>query len=181
MRLALQRATFGESMMLDSFRIRLLPVFALLLAGCLLISPRSAHAQFADGEKKWAVLDVAAAINRAIDESKGGVELREKVVRRFSECALVYGALSKLAMDPQARKSYIEAQLLIVDAQATIAEPLKVERFREIMAAAKPAVGRMVGDLNRHDDKELAPFLKSCKSLNEVSEINNAVRELSRQ
>jgi hypothetical protein len=147
----------------------------------LLISPRSAHAQFADGEKKWAVLDVAAAINRAIDESKGGVELREKVVRRFSECALVYGALSKLAMDPQARKSYIEAQLLIVDAQATIAEPLKVERFREIMAAAKPAVGRMVGDLNRHDDKELAPFLKSCKSLNEVNEINNAVRELSRQ
>jgi len=93
----------------------------------------------------------------------------------------VYGALSKLAMDPQARKSYIEAQLLIVDAQATIAEPLKVERFREIMAAAKPAVGRMVGDLNRHDDKELAPFLKSCKSLNEVNEINNAVRELSRQ
>ena len=77
--------------MLDSFRIRLLPVFGLLLAGYLLISPRAADAQSIDRDSKWTAIDVTSAINRAIEESKGSVELREKVVRRFSECSLMYG------------------------------------------------------------------------------------------
>jgi len=29
--------------------------------------------------------------------------------------------------------------------------------------------------------KEVGPLLKSCKSLNDVKEVNNAMRELSRQ
>jgi hypothetical protein len=36
-------------------------------------------------------------------------------------------------------------------------------------------------DLKRHDEKELAPFLRNCKSFNELKEINNALRELSLQ
>ena len=70
--------------MLDRLRVRLLPVFGLLLASCLLISPRPAHAQFPEGENKWTVIDVTNAINRAIDGSNAGAELREKLVRRFS-------------------------------------------------------------------------------------------------
>src|ERR1700722_18974735 len=85
------RATFGEPMMLDRLRVCLLPVFGLLLASCLLISPRPAQAQFPEGENKWTEIDVTNAINRAIDESKESAELREKLVRRFSECSLMYG------------------------------------------------------------------------------------------
>jgi hypothetical protein len=168
-------------MMLDSFRIRLLPVFALLLAGCLLISPRSAHAQFADGEKKWAVLDVAAAINRAIDESKGGVELREKVVRRFSECSLMYGGLATLASNAEVKKNYVQAQLATMEIEARISGPLQSERRLAIEEAARSSVAIMLRAIKLQGDKEVGPLLKSCKSFNEVSEVNNALRELSRQ
>jgi hypothetical protein len=33
----------------------------------------------------------------------------------------------------------------------------------------------------QNDNKEASAFLRSCKSLNDVREINNAVREISRQ
>ena len=165
--------------MLDSLRVRFLPVFGLLLAGYLLTSPRFAHAQFADGDTKWAVIDVTAAINRAIEQSKGGIELRENVVRRFSECSLMYGALSNLATNAEAKKSYFQAEVSTMEVQSVIAEPLQLDRYKEIMDLAKTPVAKLLNDLKKHDEKELAPFLKNCKSFNEVKEINNAVRELS--
>jgi hypothetical protein len=33
----------------------------------------------------------------------------------------------------------------------------------------------------QNDNKEASAFLRGCKSLNDVREINNAVREISRQ
>ena len=58
--------------MLDLLRVRLLPVLGLLLAGCALMAPRLAHAQFPEGQNKWAEIDVTNTINRAIDESNAG-------------------------------------------------------------------------------------------------------------
>src|ERR1700761_8507553 len=75
-----------EPAMSDNPRVSLLPVLGLLLA--VLISPRFAYGQIDPGTDTWAVLDVSAALNRAIEESNGGVALREKVVPRSAECSL---------------------------------------------------------------------------------------------
>ena len=174
---------FGNSVMLYSPRMRLLPLFALLLAGFLLISPRFAHAQFPQGENKWAVMDVTSAVNNAIDESKDGVELREKIVRRFSECSLMYGGLSTLASNAEAKKSYVQAQLATMEIESTVAKPLQTEKRLEIEEAARKSVAVMLRALNaqRDKDKDVGLLLKNCKALNDTKEIKNAVRELSRQ
>jgi vacuolar-type H+-ATPase subunit I/STV1 len=166
--------------MLDSRKVGLL---GLLLASYLLISPRVAHAQFPEGENKWAVMDVTAAIDRAIEESKEGIELREKVVRRFSECSLMYGGLSTLASNAEARKSYVQAQLATMEIESTVAKPLQSEKRLEIEEAARKSVAVMLRALNaqRDKDKEVGPLLRNCKAINDTKEIKNAVRELSLQ
>jgi hypothetical protein len=167
--------------MLDRLTVRLLPVFGLLLAGCLLASPHLAYAQFPQGENKWAVIDVTNAINRILDGGPGSTELREKLVRRFSECSLVYGGLSTLASNADAKKNYVQAQLATMEIESTISKPLQNEKRVEIEEAALKSVGVVLRALKAHDDKEVGPLLKSCKSLNDVREINNAVQEISRQ
>jgi hypothetical protein len=171
--------------MLDGPQIRLLPVFGLLLAGLLPISPHFARAQFAEGENKWTLMDVTSAINSAIDESKDGVELREKLVRRFSECSLMYGGLSTLASNAEAKKSYVQAQLATMEIETTISKPLQSEKRLELEEAARSSVATMLRALNaqrdKDKDKEVGSLLKSCKALNDTKEIKNAVRELSRQ
>jgi len=164
--------------MSESPGVSLLPVFGLILA--VLISPRFAYAQLTDDDR-WAVIDVTSALSRAIEESKGDVELREKVVRRLSECSLMYGALFKLATKTETRKSYFQAQLSTLEVESTIAQPLPLEKYNEIVDAAKKSVAKMSDDLKGHREKELVPFLRSCKSLNDVKEIKNALRELSSQ
>jgi hypothetical protein len=163
--------------MYDSPGFRLLLVFGLLLA--VLISPRFAYAQPTDGDNTWAVIDVTSAINRAIEESKASVELREKVVRRFSECSLMYGALFKLASNTEVKKSYFQAQVSTMEVQSMIAQPLPSERYKEIEVGAQKSVAKMLDVLKRHGEKELTAFFRNCKSLNELKEIKNALRELS--
>ena len=171
-----------EPVMFDSLRLGLLPVFGLLLAGCLLISPRSAHAQFPEGANKWAEIDVTNAINRAIDESNPGADLREKLVRRFSECSLMYGGLSTLTSNAEAKKDYVQAQLATMEIELTVAKPLQSEKRLEIEESARRSVAMMLRALKaQNDHKEVGPLLKSCKSLNDTREINNAVREILRQ
>jgi hypothetical protein len=159
----------------------LLPVFGLLLAGALLISPRSAHAQYPQGENKWAEIDVTNAINRAIDESNASADLREKLVRRFSECSLMYGGLSTLTSNAEAKKNYVQAQLATMEIEATIAKPLQSEKRLELEEGARKSVATMLRAIKAQGDKEVGPLLKNCKALNDFKEINNAVRELSRQ
>ena len=129
----------------------------------------------------WAVLDVTAAINSAIEESKEGVELREKVVRRFSECSLVYGGLSTLASSAEAKKNYVQAQAATMEVESAIAEPLQSEKKLEIEEAARASVAMMLRAMNVQGDKEVGPLLRNCKALNDLKEIKNALRELSPQ
>jgi hypothetical protein len=167
--------------MLDGLKVRFLPVLALLTAGYLLISPSSADAQVAQDANKWAELDVTNAINRAIEENNGGDELREKLVRRFSECSLMYGGLSTLATNADAKKNYVQAQLATMEIEATIAKPLQSAKRLELEQAAQVSVAVMLRAVKAQGDKEVGPLLKNCKALNDFREINNAVRELSRQ
>jgi hypothetical protein len=165
--------------MSDSPRLILLLIFGVISA--LPISPHFAYAQSTGRDSMWAVLDVTAAINSAIEESKESVELREKVVRRFSECSLMYGGLSTRASNADAKKNYFQAQAATMEVEATIAKPLQSAKRLEIEEAARASVAMMLRAMNVQRDKEVGPLLKKCKALNDLKEIKNALRELSPQ
>src|SRR3984957_17902291 len=165
--------------MSDSPRLILLLIFGIISA--LPISPHFAYAQSTGGDNMWAVLDVTAAINSAIEESKEGVELREKVVRRFSECSLMYGGLSTLTSNAETKKSYFQAQTATMEVESAIAKPLQTEKRVELEEAARASVAMILHAMNVQGHKEVGPLLKNCKALNELKEIKNALRELSPQ
>jgi len=159
-------------------------VILLLVFGAisvLPISPRLAHAQSTGRDSTWTVLDVTAAINGAIEASQEGVELRQKLVRRFSECSLVYGGLSTLASNADARKNYVQAQTATMEIESTIAKPLQPETRLEIEEAARKSVAMMLRAVKQQGDKSVGPLLRNCKALNDLNEIKNALRELSLQ
>ena len=158
-------------------RAILLLVFGVLPA--LLMSSRFACAQSPGTSSSWAVLDVTAAINGAIEQSQEGVELREKAVRRFSECSLMYGGLSTLASNAEAKKNYTESQIATMEIESTIAKPLQSEKRLELEEAARKSVAMMLRAIKEKGDKEVRPLLKNCKALNELKEIKNALGELS--
>ena len=165
--------------MSNSPRVILLLVFGAISA--LPISPRFAYAQSTGRDNTWAVLDVIAAINSAIEESKEGVELREKVVRRFSECSLMYGGLSTLTSNAEAKKNYVQAQTATMEVESTIAKPLHSERRLELEEAARRSVAMMLRALKVQGDKEVGPLLRNCKAINDLKGIKNALRELPPQ
>lgn len=175
------RFKLGEPVVFNYRRIRLLPLLGLFLAGCLLVSPRLAHAQLADGDTTWAVMDLTSAIDRAIEESKEGPELREKVVRRFSECSLMYGGLSTLTSNVEVKKNYVKAQVATMEIESAIAKPLQSEKRLELEEEARRSVATMLRSISVERDKEVGPLLKKCKALNDFKEMKNALRELSVQ
>jgi hypothetical protein len=165
--------------MSDSPRVILLLVVGALSAWS--VSPRLASAQSARGDTTWAALDITAALNNAIEQSNEGVELREKLVRRFSECSLMYGGLSTLTSNPEARKSYIQAQEATMEVESAIAKPLKSEKRLELEESARRSVALMLRTVKAQGDKEVGPLLKNCKALNDLNEMKTGLRELPRQ
>lgn len=165
--------------MSDSPRVILLLVFGVI--SVLPISPRFAYAQSAGRDPTWTLIDVTTAIDSAIEESKESVQLREKVVRRFSECSLMYGGLSTLASNAEAKKHYVQAQVATMAIEATIAKPLQSEKRLELEGAARKSVATMLRAMKAQGDKEVRPLLRNCKALNDVKEIKNALQELSFQ
>src|SRR4029077_17241785 len=149
-------------MMSDSPRVILLLVFGAISA--LPIWPRLACAQSTGRDSTWAVLDVTAAINSAIEGSNEGVELREKVVRRFSECSLMYGGLSTLASNAEAKKNYVQAQTATMEVESTIAKPLQTQKRLEIEVAAQKSVAMTLRAVKEQGNKEVGPLLRSCKA-----------------
>jgi hypothetical protein len=165
--------------MSDSPRLTVLLAFSALSVA--LILPGSVRAQSTNKETTWAALDVSAAINRAIEESKEVVDLRERVVRRFSECSLVYGGLSTLTSNAEAKKNYVEAQLATMEIESTIAKPLQSEKRLELEEAARRTVALILRTVKDKGDKEVGPLVKKCKAINDLKEIKNALQELSSQ
>jgi hypothetical protein len=165
--------------MSDSPKVILLLVFGVISA--LLIPPRSAHAESTGGDTAWAVLDVTAAVNNAIEESKDAVALREKAVRRFSECSLMYGGLSTLTSNAETKKNYFEAQRATMEIESTIARPLPSQTRLELEGAAQKLVAMMLSAMKVQGDREVGSLVKKCKAINDLKEIKNALRELSSQ
>jgi hypothetical protein len=165
--------------MSGSSRVILLLVFGVISA--LPASPRIAYAQATARDSTWAALDVTAAINNAIEERKESPELREKVVRRFSECSLMYGGLSTLSSNAEAKKNYVQSQTATMEIESAIAKPLQSEKRLELEEAARKSVAMMLRSMKEQGDKQVRPLLRNCKALNDLKEIKNALRELSPQ
>jgi hypothetical protein len=156
---------------------------AILLLGFGLLSawlvwPRPAAAQ-AVGDSMWTALDVVAAINATIEESADGTDLRERIVRRFSECSLIYGGLSTLATTADARKNYVEAQQATAEVEFKISRPLPQEKRLELEEGARKSVATILRTVKAQGNKEVAPLLKSCKAMNDARQVKNAAQELS--
>ncbi|SHN75440.1 hypothetical protein [Bradyrhizobium erythrophlei] len=154
----------------------LLMVFGVLLTTPVL--PRLAHAQSVAGDSLWTVLDVTNAINATIEESKEGVEMREKAVRRFSECSLMYGGLSTMTSNTETRKNYVTAQQATAEIEFQLAKPLQQEKRLELETAARQSVAMMLRTVKAEGTKEIAPLLKSCKALNDSREVRGALQAL---
>jgi hypothetical protein len=165
--------------MSDSLRLTVLLVFSALSVA--LILPGSVHAQSTSKDTTWAALDVTGAINSAIDENKQTADLREKVVRRFAECSLLYGGLSTLTSNADVKKNYIEAQLATMEIESTIAKPLQSEKRIELEETARKTVALLLRTVKAQGDKEVGPLVKKCKAINDLKEIKSAVQELSSQ
>ena len=163
--------------MSDSPKFTVVLVFSVL--SFALISPRYGHAQSVGKDTAWAALDVTGAINGAIEENKEATDLREKVVRRFSECSLLYGGLSTLTSNADARKNYVAAQLATMEIESTIAKPLKNEKRVELEETARKNVALLLRTVKAQGDKEVGPLVKKCKAINDLKEIKSAVQELS--
>ena len=163
--------------MSGSSRVILLLVFGVISA--LPASLRIAYAQATAKDSTWVALDVTAAINNAIEERKESPELREKVVRRFSECSLMYGGLSTFSSDAEAKKNYLQSQVATMEIESTIAKPLQSQKRLELEEAARISVATMLRALKAKDDKQVRSLLKNCKAINDLKEMKSALRELS--
>ena len=156
-----------------------LMVFGVLAAMPAL--PRLAHAQSSTGDSLWTVLDVMRAINATIEESSEGEAMREKAVRRFSECSLVYGGLSTMTSNAETKKNYIEAQKATAEIEFQLAKPLQQDKRLELETAGRQSVALMLRTVKAEGAKEIAPLLKSCKALNDARETKGALQALLQQ
>ena len=173
-----------------SNRPRVIVLLAVGALSALLISPQLASAQKpapgdtqkpGPGDTTWAALDVTAALNNAINESKEGDALREKVVSRISECSLMYGGLSTLTTNPESKRNYVRAQEGTMEVEATIAKPLQTQKRLELEETARRSVAYMLRNIRAQGEKEVGPLLRSCKALNDLNEMKAALQELARQ
>src|ERR1700753_2313554 len=163
-------------------RVKLLPAFGLLFAA--LVSPRVADAQDVskaiNGENIWTVMDVINAVNATIDESKTGAALREKAVSKFAECSLLYGGLTRKALSREAKQNYVQAQLATMEIETAIAKPMDVKRKLELEFTAQKSVVMTLDLAKSQGDKELVPFIRNCRSLNDAKQVGNILRDVSR-
>ena len=153
-----------------------LMVFGLLSA--MPASPCLAQAQSSSGDSLWTALDVMKAINATIEESGAADQMREKAVRRFSECSLVYGGLSTMTSNAETKKNYVEAQRATAEIEYQLSKPLQQDKRLELETAARQSVAMMLRTVKAEGTKEVAPLLKSCKALNDSKEVRGALQAL---
>ena len=143
--------------------------------------PRPAHAQASTGDSLWTVLDVMRAINATIEESPAADEMRQRAVRRFSECSLMYGGLSTMTTNAETKKNYTEAQHAPAEIEYQLSKPLQQQKRLELETAAHKSVAAMLRTVKAEGAKEVAPLLKSCKALNDAREVKGALQALLQQ
>src|SRR5260370_21106695 len=132
--------------------------------------------QLTPQEKQWVVTTLTSEINTAIQKQQSVPYLRDKVVRRVSECAFLFKTLGNASPDPALKKSLAEASDVSLEVMVLLAAAMPMDRYKTIVNEAHDSIVQIS---KRQDRKELSLLLRNCKSFNEVKEIDQAVQELT--
>jgi hypothetical protein len=149
---------------------------ALCAVGCLVFITSGSSAQLSPQERRDVVATLASEINRAIQKQDDFPYLRDKVVRRVAECAFLFKALANASPEPELKNNFLEVSRVSQEVTIFIAEALPAERYKTIISDAHYSTTQ----ISKRDYRRQVGFLqRSCMSLNEVNEIDQAVRELT--
>jgi hypothetical protein len=149
---------------------------ALCAVGYLVFITSGSCAQLLPQERRDVVAALASEINSAIQKQHDFPYLRDKVVRRVAECAFLFKALADASPEPELKNNFAEVSRLSQEVAILIAEELPAERYKAIVSDARYSITQ----LSKRDYRRQVGFLKrSCKSLNEINEIDQAVQELT--
>jgi hypothetical protein len=123
-----------------------------------------------------AVTTLTSEINSAIQKQHDFPYLRDKVVRRVAECAFLFKALANASPEPDLKNNFLEVSRVSQEVAILIAAALPTERYNTIISDAHYSITQ----ISKRDYRRQVGFLqRSCKSLNEINEIDQAVQELT--
>jgi hypothetical protein len=148
----------------------------LLVVGVFHFIGAAAGAQLTPEEKQRVVATLTSEINRTIQKYQSVPEIRDKVVRRVSECAFLFKTLGGASPDPELKKSLADASDVSLEVMVLLAAAMPMDRYKAIVNGAHDFIIQMS---KRQDRKELSLLLRNCKSFNELREIDQAVQELT--
>ena len=137
-------------------------------------SPSSA--QLTSQERQQVVTTLTSEINSSIQKQVSFPYLRDKVVRRVAECAFLFRTLADASPDPEVKKSLAGASELSQEVAVLIAAAIPTDRYKAIIDDAHYSIVQLS---KHHYRRELSFLLRSCKSFNDVKEIDQAVQELT--
>jgi hypothetical protein len=154
------------------------PIVAALLTVVVvsLFMAAAVAAQLTPQEKQRVIATLTSEINRAIQKYPSVPEIRDKVVRRVSECAFLFKTLEGASPEPEFKKSLADASDVSREVMVLLAAAMPLDRYKAIVNGAHDSIIQMS---KRQDRKELSLLLRNCKSFNELHEIDQAVQELT--
>ena len=162
--------------MVKTYSIRFPIIFILVSICVFLFGASDASAELTKQEIQRIAPKLSAAINRVIEKHQGGIELREKAIRRLSECSTITGIMSKQKGDAETNARLWSFANLYLEVSVLLASEISLDRYKQIVDVAHDTVMKMP---ERNDKKELFLLLKNCKSFTDPEEIENALMELT--
>jgi hypothetical protein len=149
---------------------------ALCAVGYLVFITSGSSAQLSPQERQDVVTTLASEINGAIQKQHDFPYLRDKVVRRVAECAFLFKALANASPEPDLKNNLAEVSRVSQEVAILIAAALPAERYKTIISDAHYSIDQ----ISKRENRRQVGFLqRSCKSLNEIDRIDQAVQELT--
>jgi hypothetical protein len=147
---------------------------ALLLMAVALLFVTTASSQLSQEDKQRVIALLSAQIDRAIAEhEKDDGALREKVVGRLIQCGGAYSILSKQA------NAGSDASKISYELSALVSKGVGLDRFKEIGNAAQKSLNdKFAAKRTPDSEREMQALFMSCKSLQTLAEVSDAVAEL---
>jgi hypothetical protein len=149
---------------------------ALCAVGCLVFITSGSSAQLSPQERRDVVATLASEINRAIQKQDDFPYLRDKVVRRVAECAFLFKALANASPEPELKNNFLEVSRVSQEVAILIAAEIPMGRYNAIISDARYSITQIS---NRDYRRQVGFLQRSCKSLNEMNGIEQAVQALT--
>jgi hypothetical protein len=134
-----------------------------------------AAAQLTGKSKAQIVATLSTKIKAAIAKRPEVPDLRDKVMYRLAECGLVYNFFAHKAPDAELREQFEEAKDVTSKVLIEVSMGVSEKRFDEILDVGLEAFKKG----SQQDKHKQFLVLRSCKSFNTPTEIDDAVAELA--